>query len=99
MAYTATQREKILMDFDRFRETGMPMRQAASKAGVPYLTVLRWRKRLGLAADHGLVFKPPAAKRGSAKPKRARLTVVTPEGYRIESEDPQEIIRVLIGLR
>jgi DNA-binding GntR family transcriptional regulator len=97
MAYTAKQKATILERFDKLRESGKTAHQAADQAGASYLTILRWRKAAG---------KPIQAVRSKATPAYvasdlppARLTVLTPDGFRIEADDPKDIIAVLTAIK
>lgn len=98
--YSTDEKQELLHQYHMARRAGKTARAAAKELGVTYMTMRRWE----LASGDG----PGPHERHSSMPPRAvspveappvKLSLTTPNGYRIEAQDPEDIIKVLRALR
>ena len=91
------QKAKKLAKYNQLRESGKTARQAAKLVGVTYATLLKWEKGGGKPGKGTRKTKARVSRKVAAAP--ARVTLVTPDGFRIEADDLKDIVVVLKGLR
>ncbi len=101
---TEKQKAKKLAKYRQLREDGKTARQAAKAVGVSYMTLVRWEKAAGKPpkkVGRKAGRKPARARVAAAvgAPASARLTLTTPDGYRIEADNPEDVVAVLKGLK
>jgi len=96
---------------ERLGALGISPKVISEKTGVAYDTILQWRyQRNQLAKKHfheisvgkeltvGTVAVPSSVKDNNLS-KAGTVTVTTPNGYKIESNDAKAVIEILKGLR
>jgi len=100
---TEKQKAKKLAKYQQLRKNGKTGQQAAKAVGVTYQTLTKWEKEPGKKpkkAGKKAGRKPGSRRVAAAKaPASARLTLTTPEGYRIEAERAEDVIAVLKALK
>ncbi len=98
---TDKQKAKKLAKYRELRESGKTADVAAKAVGVAYFSLLRWDKAAGKPKKAGKkkAGRKPGSRRVAAVKTPARLTLTTPGGYRIEAEDPKDVISVLKALK
>ncbi len=106
--YSEKQKAVRLAKYNELIKSGLGALAAAKEVGVSYVTLLKWQKEAGqektLAKSRkAKLYRPLRRTRPptqSPRPtKTGNLTLVTPEGLRIEGISARELIEVLKALR
>ncbi len=95
--HTDKQKSTLLTKYHGIRKSGSTAEKAAKKIGVSYITLLNWEKSAGRPKKPGRM--PGRKPKAAVETTPARLTLTTPGGFRIEADDPKDIIAVLMGLK
>ena len=81
--YTSHKKAMILREYQALRQAGKTAQEAAKGVKVSYVTLLRWEKE----------FQPTQADQST------NLVLTTPDGFRIESDDPKQLAQLLNQMR
>ncbi len=106
--YSEKQKASRLAKYHELIRSGRGAVAAAKEVGVSYVTLLKWQKEAGQVktpaksrkAKPYLPLRRTRPPMQSPRPtKTGNLTLVTPEGLRIEGISARELIEVLKALR
>jgi hypothetical protein len=111
--YSATQQKSLLEKYHALRAGGKDAQAAARSVGVSYLTLRKWEKNAGIKpmgrkkkADKSVrktTRGPGRPAKGTAmtapKTRGGHLTLVTPDGHRVEGIHPKDLRDVLNALK
>ncbi len=104
--YSDQQRANRIARYHELMKSGETALTAAKKVGVSYITLLKWEKQTGArkpgkkkAARKAGAARKSARKTGQRRAAAGGLTLVTPNGMRIEGFFAKDLIAVLKELR
>ena len=97
--HTDEQKARIVAQYYAHLKAGKSAPVAAKKMGVSYMTLRRWINA-GIEPPQAKSKAKPSKARSKAQPApaAARITLTLPNGYKVEANDPNDIIQVLKAL-
>jgi transposase len=92
--YSETLRQQAITHLAKRQRAGVGLKQVAEELGVAPWSLYRWatRSRARGGFQEVAVVEP-------APRRREGVVVLTPQGFRVEGLDVEDVVRVLSGLR
>ena len=81
------------------KDLGLSFKAISDQTGIPYYTVLNWRSQAGKFKQVATVTVPTPILKSLPTSVAAKVTVTTPQGYRIEGLGLSDLILFLEKLK
>lgn len=97
--YNDKAKAELLAKYNQLRQSGVNAQEAAQNVGIPYITLRSWEKKTqSPQASRGRRGRPPATA-PRAPVAQGGVTLVTPNGHRLEGIPIADVIRVILELQ